>query len=462
MVATLNNPQTLYARPDSRTDILMALGSRFQRVLQNHAYSLPESLRFMCIGFTDRAVFAVRLSYLGGSIPPKLVTELRAKMDGRMVVAGIHHDPRIPLAIFQVSYTPQAERHEPLPAFAGRQIVVYGPTGTGKTTVLQKLLQQRQGTAIVLDPHYAAGKGKWHPQTLVIGAGRRFDEIEAALEILVAEMGRRYQQAAQGHEQFTPFNIAVDELSAFAHNISSGASNLITIAQEGRKVGMFVILTPHSPEVRQMGFEGKGGARDNFAFIRMPTVRPGQERAPRVVTVYYGNPMTTEPDGRYLVTAPQVYQGEPRLVSAKELARLLGVSQGVSEVSEGVSGGVSAVGHGQDTGKSALLAFEERYAKGTDAARALAEMLAVHGFGVKKISMVLPYRAEDARMDAAQAAGTVQRGVKPAFGSAEEADLVRDLYHTWGVPANRIARLLDGADHENLSRIQAILNGVQQ
>lgn len=450
-------------KPSLRMDTLLFLSNRFQRVLVRHAEQMPEANRFMCIEQSDRAVFIVRLGYLGGAIPPAMVQQLRVQMDGRLVGAGTCEDLRVPLAIFQVSYSAQTGNLKPIPAFDGRQMVVYGPTGTGKTTLLQRVLSQRQGMVVVIDPHYAAGKGKWPPPYVVLGAGRRFDEIEASLNIFESVMGYRYQQSASGVENFTPLHIAVDELSAFANNIPNGAKQLITLAQEGRKVGIFVILTPHSPEVRQMGFEGKGGARDNFVFVRMPVIRPGEEKKQRVVTVYYGNPMTTEPDGQYIVPPPSVYQGEPRLMTAAELATKLGPSQDDAPVSETVSRLVSRpmsqMGHQPDSTGQQVLGFEQRYAKGKDTALLLATYLVLHGYGIKKIGELLPYRVEDARATAAEAMNNVVQGPKPTRDSQDEAAMVRELYTEWGVPVNRLARLLDGADHENVTRVQTIVRG---
>jgi len=457
--------QPLRRKTTAREDALLFLCNRFQRVLARHAPELPSLDRFMCIEMPDRAALVLRLGYLGGAIPPAMVQQLRTQMDGRLVTVGTCETGRVPLAIFQVSYIPQTGKLKPIPAFTGRQMVVYGPTGTGKTTLLQRVLSQRQGIVIVIDPHYAAGKGKWHPDWVIIGAGRRFEEIEAALKILVAEMEQRYRQAAQGLDQFTPLHIAVDEMSAFASNIPDGARHLIALAQEGRKVGIFVILTPHSPEVRQMGFEGKGGARDSFVFVRMPVIRPGEERQPRVATVYYGNPLTTEPDGQYLVPPPVVYQGGPRLMSAAELAVALGVSQEAETVSMQMSGGVSQsmsqFGHAQDMPGQQVLSFEHRYARGKHEALDLAKRLVQYGYGIKKIGELLPYRVEEARKTAADAMTTVRQGLKPPRDSQAELDMVQELYTTWGVPVNRLARLLDGADHENVSRVQAMISARQ-
>ena len=463
MITNLNDHsiQPSQRKTIPRKDDLLFLSSRFQRVLVRYADELPALDRFMCAELADRAAFIVRLGHLGGAIPPAMVQQLRAQMDGRLVAAGTCEAGRIPLAIFQISYVPQTGKLKVIPAFTGRQMVVYGPTGTGKTTLLQQVLSQRQGIVVIIDPHYAAGKGKWHSGWIIIGAGRRFDEIDATLKILVAVMEHRYQQAAQGLDQFTPLHIAVDELSAFASNIPDGAKNLISLIQEGRKIGIFVILTPHSPEVRQMGFEGRGGARDNLVFVRMPVIRPGEETKQRVVTVYYGNPMTTEPDGQYIVPPPAVYQGEPRLMSAAELATKLGVSQDdrpVSEtVSRVVSSPVSQIGHQPDTTGQPVLAFKQRYAKGKDAALELATYLVLHGYGIKKISELLPYRADDARATAAEAMSATIQGQRSARNSQDEARMVWELYKDWGVPVNRLARLLDGADHENVSRVQSIV-----
>jgi hypothetical protein len=341
-----------------------------------------------------------------------------------------------------------------LASFADKQVVVYGPTGSGKTSVLQHLLSQCQGLKIIFDPHYEPGK--WHSDDIVIGAGRNWAAIEAGLEQLVLEMDRRYQKMQDGETDFIPIHIAVDELSSFARNIPKGSEQLIVLSQEGRKVKLHTTLTPHSTEVAQMGFDGSGDARENFIFIGMPPVLPGQENQPRIATVHAGNPRRkgNDPLGRFLVPAPKVYQGKARLLT--DLTSVLGEA---APVAQAVAGPVAEMGHAPATGERQQIPFEQRYAAGSLAADDLALFVAQHGYGVRKIGELLPYSDHLARQTAAQAISRLNgsRADRPIPGGSQELAFVKTLYAQWGVPVNRLARLLDGSDHHNLVRIQAMI-----
>ncbi len=413
---------------------------------------VPENqVLFYGMPYPGRLVCVFNPNILPQGISPALARRFADALEGRRV--------RVTLGrILQVGYVPsgavRAARQE-LPGYRGMQIVVYGPTGSGKSSAIQHILRQRDGMQIVFDAHYAPGN--WHPNTIVIGAGRNWAAIDQALDVLVLEMAERYRQKARGMMVFPPITVAVDEMSALTSNVGDAGKRLITLAQEGRKVNINTILTPHSTEVVQMGFEGAGDARENFVFIELDAVIPGREQQPRTCKVYIGNPRRrgNEASGRFLIPAPVVYQGTARMVS--DLAAVL---QGMSEgASGGVSGPMSQMGHGADTDKTAE--FDAAYRPGSPDAQALAEFLASHGYGVRKISMVLPYRAELARQTAADAIRVtgMDATLRPAPGSQAERALVHELSDLWGVPANRIARLLDGQDHQNMSRVQTHLGG---
>lgn len=466
--AALGTTSRAHQQGIGRAKILAAktITTQARDLLQKYVKETDAGNLFYAVLYSERMLMVYDLTLLKlFNLPEVFVRSFRQVLAGRKMVYRLNQNRTAVLML--VSYEPvmaAVRRLDALPAFEGRQVIVYGPTGSGKTSAVQHLTNGRKGKKIFLDPHYAAGKGKWHSDSLVIGAGRKFEEVEKALALLVLEMSRRYELLASGQDGWETITLAVDELSAFASNIPNGAQHLITLAQEGRKVGLFVILTPHSPEVRQLGFEGKGGARDSFVFVQMPVIRPGEEQKPRIVQVYYGNPSHNDPDGRYLVPPPVVYQGEPRLIGAGELASLLGVSEGEAGP---VSGRVAEFGHAPDTAQAVDLtddaSFAARYGRDSEEALKLAVYLVQKGYGVRKISELLPYQAERARATAGEALANSSKGFRPGQGSQTEVEMVRELYFVWGVPVNRLARLLDGADHVNVQRVEKILfsGGIQ-
>ncbi|MBU1660693.1 MAG: hypothetical protein KKD28_04395 [Chloroflexi bacterium] len=166
---------------------------------------------------------------------------------------------------------------------------------------------------MIFDPHY--WPGSWPGWATVIGSGLNWEQIDQALDYLLEKMQSCYQERAQGKNEFPPIVIAVDEISALTDELPDAGTHLIKIAQQGRKVGMFTILTSHSTEVAQMGFAGKGNARENFIFIELPFVPAEDLYKPRVATIYQGNPRRkgNEPMGRYIVPPLREYTGRPNL-----------------------------------------------------------------------------------------------------------------------------------------------------
>jgi len=428
-------------------------------LLSRHIERVPTDADLVyAILYSQRMMLVFDLALLKMfSLPDDYIKRLRSVLGQRRVV--YRPNQRGTGVIMVISYQPIPKKTDAskifvLPNFADKQVVVYGPTGSGKTSVLQHLLSQRQGLRIIFDAHYEPGK--WHSDDVVIGAGRNWSTIEAGLGLLVQEMDRRYQQMRDGTVDFSPIQIAVDELSSFARNIPNGSERLITLAQEGRKVKMYTILTPHSTEVAQMGFEGSGDARENFIFIGMPPVLPGQEALQRIATVHAGNPRRkgNDPLGRFLTPAPKVYQGKARLLI--DLSSVLGVAEPVSPT---VSSPAAETGHTTATSQTGQVPFEQRYGAGSAESYDLALFVAHHGYGVRKIGELLPYSDHHARQTAAQAISTLVGGrpERPKPGGEQEFTFVKELYVHWGVPVNRLARLLDGSDHQNLGRIQFMI-----
>ena len=84
----------------------------------------------------------------------------------------------------------------------------------------------------------------------------------------VKEMDRRYDALADGHADFEPMVIVLDELgkcqSKFA-NPSFIETAIARLGCEGRKVGMTAIIICHSQNVEDMGISKK--LRNNYALI---------------------------------------------------------------------------------------------------------------------------------------------------------------------------------------------------
>ncbi len=347
-----------------------------------------------------------------------------------------------------------------LPGFVGFQIVVYGPTGSGKSSVIKLLIMLRpKHRIIVIDPKYKPGN--WPSRSYVVGKGLNFKEIDAALDALLGELKRRIEALGEGQTDFRPLLVAVDELSILTQYVPDAGERLIQIAQLGREVQMFTILTPHSTEVEQMGFQGKGNARENFVYIGLPPINPldeGAKHKPRVATVHLGSPRRkgNEPLGKFVVPIPRRYTGTPKFgLPAFIQQGVPGVSPaGVPERSgDSVPGSRDTLGTGTET------VFAARYSDpDSEDARKLAMYLAGHGFGTRKIAKFLPFGNTAAGQLAREVLhGMEQRPPRPAPGSEAEQEMIRYLHWDCGAPLERIAKLLDGNTWENLARISRVV-----
>lgn len=337
----------------------------------------------------------------------------------------------------------------------GRHIVIFGPTGMGKSSIIKWLLRQRQqGTLLICDPHFQPGN--WPGRAYVVGKGRNFSEIAETIQLVIAEMGRRYAQAAEGEinlDTVTPIYLVIDEMSALAEQEPEAIKQLLTIAQEGRKVQIFTFLTPHGQNVATMGLKGRGEARVNFAFIEGQPVPQELQRFPRIVTVTLGAPKEKDSQrlGRFIVPAPQTYTAKPHFGVPQWLRQgAPGVSLRQKQGIPGDDGdGVSEAGGTPGSG------FEQRFGAHADETHRLALYLAQQGYGVRKIGKFLPFGNVEAEALARKIlSGISQLHLRPVTGSAAEQEMVRYLHWDCGASLERIAKLLDGNTWENLSRIE--------
>jgi hypothetical protein len=313
---------------------------------------------------------------------------------------------------------------------------------------------------LILDPHYEPGN--WPSRAVVVGPGLNWTAIDHAIDYTQGEMETRYHQLAsqpRGAVRFRPLVLVVDEMSALTMEIPDAGKRLFNLAQQGRKVDIWTILTPHSTEVEQMGAQGRGNARENFAYLEMPFVPEEDKYKPRIVTLYYGNPRRKDnaPAGRFIVPTPKVYTGTPTL-NPSWIARAKPVPKGVpGTVPEHNRHSVPANRHTLEQGRHRLseAEFGQKFGRETELAGRLALYLVQQGYGVRKVSAFLPFANDDARVlvNTLRAKFPHLTGDRPTPGSPAEIQLVQRL-HALGAPLRRIAILLDGNDGENLARIE--------
>jgi hypothetical protein len=184
----------------------------------------------------------------------------------------------IPAHGWQVLPTPRPSRMEtpttrlpetavapiPLPPLAHGHILIAGETGSGKSTALLAVLQRRQ-QVIVLDPHDTPGS--WG-SAQVIGGGRDFESIGRYMQQMRQLLSQRYSQRAQGTTQFEPLTVATDEMPAIVAALGRQVDEVWREwLREGRKVGLFFVISTQSTRVRTLGIRGEGDLLENFNYV---------------------------------------------------------------------------------------------------------------------------------------------------------------------------------------------------
>lgn len=137
--------------------------------------------------------------------------------------------------------------------------LISGASGSGKSSLAKHIIWQewQRGTpTIPIDPHHEGEAMLGFP---VIGAGRRYDLIEQAIETLYLAMDVRYKQAAAGFQfsTFDSWHIIIDELTAILANTSKATLEMLTLLIiESRKVRVRLTVLGHSYNVADLGLSG--------------------------------------------------------------------------------------------------------------------------------------------------------------------------------------------------------------
>lgn len=123
-------------------------------------------------------------------------------------------------------------------------VVVIGPQGLGKTTLVEYLLSTLKRNKIVLDPHYQAGA--W-PGCRVVGAAMNYRAISAALANISADVAERYKQRAtyKGYKP-APVALVLEEQTNWASKVDGAGKFLKESLSDIRKAGYQTISVAHS------------------------------------------------------------------------------------------------------------------------------------------------------------------------------------------------------------------------
>ena len=140
--------------------------------------------------------------------------------------------------------------------------MVVGPRGTGKTTLLQHIIQKRGGNIVIFDPKLQT-PGKW-PDAEIVGAGGDY----AAIAERLAEIVRAMENGGYGERVL----VVVDELWLTLKSLPVIAPDVWKIVTLGREPMVDIIVGTHSEMVKGLGIEGQGDLRDSFDVVRL---KPG-------------------------------------------------------------------------------------------------------------------------------------------------------------------------------------------
>ncbi|MFO7678823.1 MAG: type IV secretory system conjugative DNA transfer family protein, partial [Chloroflexota bacterium] len=152
----------------------------------------------------------------------------------------------------------------PLPALTSGHVLIAGETGSGKSTAMLAVLKRRR-QVIVLDPHNTPGS--WG-DAQVIGGGRDFESIGRFMQQMHHLLSQRYAQRAQGISWFEPLTVATDEMPAIVASLGRQVDDVWRAwLREGRKVGLFFVVSTQSTRVKTLGIRGEGDLLENFNYV---------------------------------------------------------------------------------------------------------------------------------------------------------------------------------------------------
>jgi len=216
--------------------------------------------------------------------------------------------------------------------------LIVGGSGSGKTTVLQHMIGQREGQTIVIDPHDDGVT--WPDHCQVVAGAQNYQEAEQAILWVVEEIQRRYTERHDRGTQpdgFEMLTLVIDEwreLVLFGgKELPEGMKKALTA---GRKVRMCLILAGHSERVRALGIREEGDLIGGFSVIRLQggagkpysaTLDVGQGEIPVVL------PGPFVPGIPAPATRPMLELGNDQLPQTAQETQIIGLHQAGHSIS---------------------------------------------------------------------------------------------------------------------------------
>jgi hypothetical protein len=219
-------------------------------------------------------------------------------------------------------------------------LMILAPTGFGKSTVANYILDRLNGDQIIVDPH--ATPRTWG-QLPVAGQGRNYDEIQTFFDLSLKEMNHRYQRRNNGDTNYPKLYILIDEFPAIAKAIGGEEFKewVQVMLCEARKVNISLILLSQGKSVKTLGLEGQSELLENLTIIRGKGFAKSHARSLKNEALEYWlsqqeRPATIDDDGLII---PDLSNYRPLLntIPTDESLKLLGSKKTVPQVTEGIS-----------------------------------------------------------------------------------------------------------------------------
>ena len=212
-----------------------------------------------------------------------------AEAEGAIATIAALRRELAPARIEQALALPQST--DPLPqsqwwpqVLRARFVQIVGPQGSGKTTLVLRLLQERatQGHRVtVLDPH--ARFDQWKPWE-VCGAGMDWRAIREAIEVFCNEIRDHYQAIARGPApEPAPHTVLAEEVTKWADNVANADRLIKTSCGDIRKANRFLVMASHGSTL-----DTTGGAKGFAKVIEQAALRLLLDESPEEIGADFG------------------------------------------------------------------------------------------------------------------------------------------------------------------------------
>lgn len=154
-------------------------------------------------------------------------------------------------------------------AIEGRQVMVIGEMGTGKSTLAQYLAYNVGGSVKVYEPE---GTPEDWQGLDVIGKGEDWQAIEEGMQADLDDLSRQMEirnEKGDNHLIGTEKVIICEEYPELVNKVDCSGEWLERHARRGRKARRFTILLSQYDRVAAWGLEGKADLAEAFAKLRL-------------------------------------------------------------------------------------------------------------------------------------------------------------------------------------------------